>query len=137
MNTNSFKSIFTATLSLLVLFSTISIPVESHFCGATLIDKAIFSKATNCSNQYCKISKNIEDNQSCCSDDFEIIKGQDELLLKFNSSKTVKIQKILSKTFHEFDLIHNFHTYTNVSQTVYKPPNIVFNLMIKHQVFLI
>ncbi len=45
------KAIFKITsflLAILVLFSTVSLTVEKHFCGNFLVDTALFSVADSC-----------------------------------------------------------------------------------------
>ncbi len=40
--------LFSVLLSLVVLFSTFSFTVESHYCGEKLVDVAIFSESEGC-----------------------------------------------------------------------------------------
>jgi hypothetical protein len=119
-------------MSLLVLFSTVSFTVEKHFCGDNLIDVAIFSEAKKCDEKMEQTSK-----KSCCKDEFEVVKGQDELI--FSSFEDLELnQKILITTFA--------FTYSNLFESLtkqiipfkdYSPPNLVFDIQVLDQVFLI
>ena len=40
--------IFSLSMALLVLMSTVSVTIEKHFCGDHLVDVAIFSDAEKC-----------------------------------------------------------------------------------------
>src|SRR5690606_5378823 len=86
------KAIFKITsflLAILVLFSTVSLTVEKHFCGNFLVDTALFSVADSCGmsveleqsvkKQYadgmdCSVTKT-----PCCSDETALIEGQETL----------------------------------------------------------
>lgn len=121
-------------MALLVLFSTLSITVEKHFCGDTLIDVAVFSEVKSC----CKIKKSIEKpKKSCCKNEVEIIKGQDEL-------NTVTFDDL------DFDsqwlLVSYVYTYTTLFESLpkqiiphknYIPPNLDVDIQLLDNVFLI
>ena len=40
--------IFSVTLALLVLMSTLSFTVEKHFCGDVLVDVSVFTETQKC-----------------------------------------------------------------------------------------
>ena len=62
-------------MALLVLFSTVSFTVEKHFCGDTLVDVSVFSEAQKCGMEAMEILQK----KTCCKDEIDIVKGQDEL----------------------------------------------------------
>ena len=67
--------IFSVSLALLVLFSTVSFTVEKHYCGDVLVDVSVFSEAENCGMEAMeKLQK-----KSCCKDEVDVVEGQDEL----------------------------------------------------------
>ncbi len=80
--THKILSIF---MTVVVLFSTTSFAITKHFCGDTLIDTAIFSKAKTCGMEK-EASVKIEDctivKENCCSDQQILIDGQDDLQLQ-------------------------------------------------------
>jgi len=71
-------------VALVVLFSTMSFTIDMHYCGDTLVDTAVFQKATTCgmdiskskSTSECSIVKKI-----CCHDKQIIVDGQSEMQL--------------------------------------------------------
>lgn len=119
-------------MSLLVLFSTVSFTVEKHYCGGNLIDVAIFSKVEKCGENMEQSTK-----KSCCKDEVEVVKGQDEL--KYSSIKELDFeQKIFISLFA--------YSYTNLFESLpnqiipfkdYSPPNLVTDIQVLDQVFLI
>lgn len=65
-------------LAIIVLFSTFSFTVDSHYCGETLVDYSIFSKAKSCSgNMMNSDSKELEfAKKSCCKNEVSIVEGK-------------------------------------------------------------
>ena len=69
-------------MAFLVLFSTMSFSIGEHYCGDTLVDSNLFSKAESCgmemekplSIEGCSIQKN-----NCCKDVLKLVQGKDEL----------------------------------------------------------
>lgn len=119
-------------MALLVLFSTTSFTIEKHYCADTLIDVAVFSKAKNCGENMEQTSK-----KSCCNDVVEIIKGQDEL--KYSTFEEFNFdQQIFIATFA--------YSYSNLFESFpkqiipfkdYSPPNLVVDIQVLDQIFLI
>ncbi|TYA75064.1 hypothetical protein FUA24_16350 [Seonamhaeicola marinus] len=125
---------FSVLLAVLVMFSTVSFTIEKHYCGDTLIDVAVFSETHKCGME--KVDHVKVEKKSCCKDEIQILEGQDELL----------------KTFDDFDLdqqeflISFVYTYINLfegepKQVVphkdYSPPNLIKDVQVLDQVFLI
>jgi len=119
-------------MAILVLFSTVSFTVEKHFCGDHLVDMAIFSTAKKCGNSMEKTTY-----KSCCKDEVEVVQGQDEL--KFSSFEDLNLdQQIFIAAF--------IYSYSNLFQSLpkqiipfkdYSPPNLVFDIQVLDQIFLI
>ena len=95
-----FYKISSASLALIVLLSTVSFTVDSHYCGDTLVDSSLFGHAETCGMEVqqqldsseCDISK-----KDCCSDEQLIVDGQDNLKISFD--KLDKEQQLLVATF--------------------------------------
>ncbi len=70
-------------MSFVVLFSTTSFAITKHFCGDTLVNTAVFSKATSCGMETENISSSSDDCSSlsidCCNDQQIVKNAQDEL----------------------------------------------------------
>lgn len=125
---------FSALLGLLVLFSTVSFTVEKHFCGDTLIDVAVFSEAHNCAMGMNDI---VVEKKHCCKDVVEVVEGQDQL----------KISSFEDLDFEQLQFVASFvYTYHNLFESLpnqiiphkdYSPPNLVFDLQVLNDTFLI
>ena len=78
MYKKSSHKMFSVTMALLVLLSTVSFTMEKHFCGDILMDVAIFTKVNTCGMDMDVFSE-ILDKKSCFKDELEIVKSQDKL----------------------------------------------------------
>ena len=126
-------------MALLVLLSTVSFTVDSHYCGDTLVDSSLFGHVKTCgmevqqqsNSSECDISK-----KDCCSDEQVIVEGQDTLKTSFE--KLDKDQQLFVAAF--------IHTYINLffefqedlnSYRDYTPPPLVRDIQVLDQTFLI
>ncbi len=133
-----FHKIASILMASVVLLSTMSFTIDMHYCGGTLVDTAIFSKAKTCgmemekpSTKNCAITK-----KNCCSDKQVVIDGQDELKLSLD---------VLS--FEQQQFITSFiHTCVNLFESVeedfnsyrdYAPPLVVKELYKIDETYLI
>jgi len=121
------------SLALLVLVSTMSFTIDSHYCGNILVDKAILSKA-----QTCEMHKQMhsEDESSCCDNEVEIIEGQD--ILQFSKAE---FDLDIPLEFTVFSLIYFcdldvFEKQIDEFQS-YNPPQHSLDLQLLNEVFLI
>ena len=137
------NQVFHKTTSMLmafvVLLSTMSFTVDMHYCGGTLVDTSVFSKAHSCgmemqktdSTSDCSITK-----KNCCNDEQLVVDGQDELQLS--------VEKI---TFEQQVFIVSFvYTYSNLFESIdnnvssyeaYKPPLVIRQLYKLDETYLI
>lgn len=119
-------------MAILVMFSTVSFTVEKHYCAGNLIDVAIFSEVEKCGDNMEEASI-----KSCCKDEVEVVKGQDEL--KFSSFEDLDFDKqIFISVF--------FYSYANLYESLpkqiipfkdYSPPNLICDIQVRDQVFII
>ena len=123
----------------MVLLSTFFFMVDMHYCGEKLVDAAIFSKAKTCGMEEqstssfsgCAITK-----RNCCHEDQLLIKGQDEL--KNDVQKlTVDQQQFIAVFFVTYVKLFEGLKEQVVPYRNYKPPLIINNLRVLHEVFLI
>ena len=117
---------------LLVLFSTVSFTIEKHFCGDVLVDVSYFVEGDKCAME----AEEIAQKKSCCKDEVDVVEGQNELQLQ---------------SFDDFDIHTEFlatfvYTYINLFEGLpkqvfphkdYSPPNLVADIQVLDQVFLI
>jgi hypothetical protein len=74
-------STFTTVLSVLVLFSTLSLSVEKHFCGDKLVDAAFFT-AKKCKGHDDNSNESNDTEHNCCKDEVEFIESQSDIIIK-------------------------------------------------------
>ncbi|WP_298498056.1 hypothetical protein [uncultured Algibacter sp.] len=120
-------------LALLVLFSTVSFTIEKHYCGDVLVDVSVFSEVEKCGMEAMEILQK----KTCCKDEINVVKGQDEL----------KVSSFEDLDFNQQQFITAFiYTYFNSfeglpKQTIphkdYSPPNLVYDIQVLDQVFII
>lgn len=135
MKTPILHKITSFSLAFLVMLSTLSFTVEKHFCGDTLVDVAVFTQAKKCGMEM--TTKEAPVKKSCCKDEVKLIKGQEDL--KLNSFEDL--------TFEHFQFFTSFiYSYAIFSEALpkeiiphknYYPPNIVRNIQLLDDVFLI
>ena len=128
---------FSMTLALLVLLSTFSFKMETHFCGSNIVDVAVFSKVKSC----CSVAKNTSSElqytkKSCCNNKVVSIDGlKQHKVVSF--SKEIPVKKLFIPPS-----IFNFVTLRFISSSEdfypdYSPPDRDLDFQIEHQVFLI
>ncbi len=125
---------FSMLLVVLVLFSTVSFTVEKHFCGDTLVDVAIFSEAHKCGMEMNepKVVK-----KHCCKDVVEIVEGQDELTFSsFEDLDFEQQQFVVSLAYAYFNLFESLPKQI-IPHKDYAPPNIVLDIQLLNDTFLI
>ncbi|AUP78757.1 HYC_CC_PP family protein [Flavivirga eckloniae] len=128
---------FSALLALLVLFSTVSFTIEKHFCGDVLVDVSVFTEVDKCAMEAYEIALEKITKKKCCKDVVDVIEGQDEL--KFSSFEDLD--------FEQQQFIASFaYTYINLFKALpkliiphkdYSPPNLVTDIHVLDQVFII
>ncbi|MEC3905575.1 hypothetical protein VOI54_00955 [Tamlana sp. 2201CG12-4] len=124
---------FSAVLALLVLFSTVSFTIEKHFCGDVLVDVSVFSEAEKCAMEALEILQK----KTCCKDEINVVQGQDELNISSFDNLDFEQQQVLAALF--FSYINGFESLPK--QTIphknYSPPDLVTDIQVLDQVFLI
>jgi len=135
-----FTKIIATLLTFLVLISTVSFTIERHYCGRILVDTAVFSKAKDCGMHAMKsyaCSTELEvDKKSCCKNEQTIIKGQDEL------KHTYDIFDLLAQDYDVLATEANVHFVFDLpgvplNEYKYSPPDIVKDVIVLHETYLI
>ncbi len=135
---NAIRKISSFSMALVVLFSTMSFTIDMHFCGDTLVDTAIFSKAATCgmeinrnTNPDCSIVKN-----NCC----------DEQQIHFEGQKELKTTSELISFEQQIFVISFVQSYINLFYTEqqkvtlyknYSPPLVVKEIHKLDETYLI
>lgn len=125
---------FAITLSLLVLLSTFSFTVEKHYCGDTLIDTAIFSEAKDCGMEMKLTSKQ---KKSCCKNEVDVIEGQDELSTVSFEDFEFSTQLFISTYALSYVSLFESLPKQIIPHKDYLPPNIVYDIQLLDETFLI
>lgn len=124
---------FSALLALLVLFSTVSFTIEKHYCGETLVDVSIFTEGEKCAME----AQEIEMKKTCCKDEVDVIKGQDELKFSsFEDFDSEQQQFFVSFTCAYLNLFKGLPKQI-IPHKDYSPPNLVADIQVLDQVFII
>ena len=128
-----FSKIVSFSLAVLLLFSTLSFTVGSHYCGNILVDKAVLSKAEPCEMHQ---KNSSEKDSDCCDDEVELIKGQDQLNIQstdFELPHPVFVEAFV------FTFFSTTYFETEVNTTIYEdpPPLLQRDFQTLYQVFLI
>lgn len=127
------SKILSFSLAVLLLFSTLSFTVGTHYCGNILVDKAVLTKAEPCEMH----QKNPSEEESeCCDDEVEIIQGQDQL--KIQSSDFELPHPVFVEAF-VFTFFSTPSFEAEVNTTIYEdpPPLLQRDFQTLYQVFLI
>jgi len=125
-------------LALIVLLSTVSFTLESHYCGDTLVDSSLFGHVETCGMEVQQLpsSKCDVSQKDCCNDEQAVVEGQDNL--KMSIHKLDKDQQLFVAVF--------IHTYINLffesqadlnTYNDYTPPLLVWDIHVLEQTFLI
>lgn len=120
-------------MALLVLFSTVSFTVEKHFCGDVLVDVSIFLDAKRCDMEDVEMLQK----KTCCKDEIHVIEGQDELNTNvYNDLDFSQQQFITAFTYSYLDGFQSLPRQI-IPHKDYSPPNLVVDIQILGQVFII
>lgn len=128
---------FSITLSFLVLFSTLSLTIEKHFCGDTLIDVAIFSESEKCSDDVAEIDEVNIVKKSCCKDEIDVIEGLSEMTINSFEDFEVIHQQVLFA--YSYSYINLFEDEPNlvVPHKDYSPPLLIKDIHVIDETYLI
>ena len=125
--------IFTILLALFVLLSTVSFTVKKHYCGNVLVDASIFAEAETCEME------TLEELQSraCCKDEVQLVKGQDELKMSLFDHVEFEQQKVLVSFVFSYINLFKILEKEVVPHKNYAPPNLVNDIQVLNNTFLI
>lgn len=134
-----FKKIGAILSALLVLFSTFSFTVDSHYCGEFLVDASYLGKADGCgmekaidvSSKEASVKK-----KSCCKDVTEFIQAPN-----FEKQELLKISKeqvnfVIAYTYSYINLFKEAQL-RNEFYKDFSPPDIQQDYQVLYQTFLI
>jgi len=125
-------------MAFVVLFSTMSFTIDMHYCGDTLVDTSIFSKAKSCGMESMETStcESPELKKECCSEDQISFEGENELQLTFedlNFEQQVFVSSFIYSYINLFEGLEE----NIIPLKDYSPPLVVKDILLLDQVFLI
>lgn len=120
-------------LALLVLFSTVSFTIEKHFCGDVLVDVSVFAEVDKCAME----ANELALGNKCCKDVIDVIEGQNEL--KFSSFEDLDFEQQQVFTSYIYSYFSLFEELPKliIPHKDYSPPNLVTDIHVLDQVFII
>ena len=127
-------------MALVVVFSTMSFTINSHFCGDILINTSYFSKAKTCGmemkrdndNKECSITK-----KNCCKDVAQLIEGQDNLKKPALDNLSYDQQLFVATFYYSYiNLFEGLHNEV-IPFKDYSPPFVVKDIHVLDEVYLI
>ncbi|MCB0398557.1 MAG: hypothetical protein KDD26_02855 [Winogradskyella sp.] len=124
-------------LSFLVLFSTLSITIEKHFCGDTLVDVSVFSKVDSCCGGANDSDMPEVAKKSCCKNEVDIVEGQDNLALKTYDDLDKTQKQVLFAFAYSFIKLYESTPKVTVPHRYYSPPTIVRDIHVLDETYLI
>ena len=124
-------------MAMLVMFSTVSLTVEKHYCGDTLVDVAIFEEAEKCGMESSNMPVEEITKKPCCKDTVDLLEGQDEL--RVNSFDDFDFEQQLFVATFVYSYINLLEGLPQlvVPHKDYSPPNLIVDVQLLDQVFLI
>lgn len=126
-------------LSLLVLFSTLSLTIKKHFCGDVLVDVAVFTKVDKCcDDDYTKDNIDLEDlKKTCCKDEIEVIDGVDRMATKsFDDLDDLQKQVLVAYAYSYINLLQGLQNFV-IPHKDYSPPLIAKDIQVLNETYLI
>ncbi|WP_406682813.1 hypothetical protein N1F78_08920 [Seonamhaeicola sp. MEBiC1930] len=130
------NKISAVVLALLVLVSTISFTIGKHYCGEVLVDVAVFVEAEKCAMEAEEIALEKITKKPCCKDEIDVVEGQDELIKSFYDLDFDQQQFVTSFVYSYTNLFEG-EPKKIIPHKDYSPPNLVKDICVLDQVFLI
>jgi len=134
-----FKKIVAVLMTFVVLFSTMSFSISEHYCGNTLMNAALFSKAESCEMD-AKMTAASKDcivvDEDCCKDVIKQIEGQNELKSDFSNLNLEQQVFIASYIYTYVNLFEGLESNI-IPFKDYTPPLIDKDINVLYQTFLI
>lgn len=131
------SKIFTIALAFLVLFSTFSFTVEKHYCGDYLVDVSYLGDANGCDTNTLDGCETQVKKKKCCKDEVFQIDGQDEIQKSSLEKISFKQVKLFVAFYASYELMFQEAETKFISFTHYLPPDLIFDIQVLHEVFII
>ncbi|CAM3466685.1 HYC_CC_PP family protein [Zobellia roscoffensis] len=128
---------FACLMTVALLFSTTSFKVEKHYCMGHLVDVAFFSDVQDCGMEMVSDeAASILDEESCCDEEMLTAQGVNDVKPSFNEFHIEHQQFLIAYTYSYLGLFEP-QINQNISHRYYLPPDIVKDIQLLDDVFLI
>ena len=133
-----FRNILSVFMAIVVLLSTVSFSVDMHYCGDTLVDVALNTKAATCGMESMQNlpSKSSITKNGCCTDHKVVVDGQDELNPS-PSQLTLDHQLFLTSFVYVYQALFETVSKQITPYQDYRPPILVSDIQVDYETFLI
>lgn len=119
-----FRKISSILMAFVVLLSTLSFTVETHYCGDTLVDSSLFQEAESCGMEMQKSSPDSDCSvfkKDCCSTEQLVLDGQKELKSSPENLTHEQQLVLISFVFTYLELFEEFDEDSS-AYLDYRPP---------------
>ncbi|PHS65824.1 MAG: hypothetical protein COB12_06255 [Flavobacterium sp.] len=127
-------------LSIIILVSTSSFAVESHYCGEMRIDSSIFGKASKCMCERFESNNHSDETDlnmgDCCKEKVIVHDGNDEIQKTQFQLISENILFLQTYFYSYIKLFEGIENKKNLFKD-YSPPLLVTDLQVIHESFLI
>ena len=128
---------FSVTLSFLVLFSTLSLTIEKHFCGDVLVDVAVFTQTEKCADDLLEMDETRIVKKTCCKDETHVIEGLNQLTTNsFEDLNDLQKQVLAAYTYSYINAIEGLPSLV-IPNKDYSPPIRIKDIQLLDETFLI
>ncbi len=124
-------------LALIVLFSTFSFTVEKHYCGDFLIDVSYLGEAGTCNEGKKDACVTVIKKKECCKDEVHQIEGQDEIQKESLEKISFDQTKLFTTFYISCKLLFQDTEKHSILHQYYSSPELVFDIQVFHEVFVI
>lgn len=137
MKFSAAHKVFAISLSFLVMISSLSLTIEKHFCGGTLVDVAIFTNAKKCSDDLTEVTETGIIKKSCCKDEIDVIDGLSEITINsFDGLDTIHQQVLIAYSYRYVHLFENLPNLVILNKD-YLPPKLIKDIHVLDETYLI
>ena len=136
-----FHKLASISMALIVLFSTMSLSVDMHYCGDHLVDFSLSEKVDTCMMK-AELSKSSSEcavmdmEMDCCSNVEIVIEGRDDLKISFDQLTFDQQLFVASFVYTYINLFERFDENI-IPFKDYSPPPLIRDIQILDQTFLI
>lgn len=135
-----FHKITSILMAFVVLLSTMSFTINSHFCGDMLVDTSYFVKAESCGMDMQQEKKPDECSvikKNCCQDVASVVEGQDTLKITSFDQLSFDQQVFIASFYYSYiNLFEGIHDKV-IPFKNYSPPLVIKDIHVLDEVYLI